>query len=366
MTLELARRFVNGQWVYTAENENGGSQLVITSPLDLPGCVAWYDASQLVGLNDGDPVALWPDLSTSGFDATSDEEAEQPVYKTNVQNGLPVVRFTLSGPDTFSITDVDQGTQTFTIAGSHEAAFQPTNGFVVSGSTGNDGFYTVVSATETGGNTEIVTVQALPDATVDGSMTPIFPAPQYLDVPGAGAILQDKPGGTVGAVGISNGSVPQNSGALFWISDGGGNHISRLTTFLPISGSAEIGSGANDDTIDGNLILAPVFTNTPPQTVSDIFSGVVVAYDFAGQRSPAGVGMLSCAPAVQAVCADPDELTSGNTPDTPSDDVCLGSTTIAHHGIDGDIGEIAVYDRYLSRSEQAQLLAYLTAKWATF
>ncbi len=47
----------------------------------------------------------------------------------------------------------------------------PTGGlFKISGSTGNDGIYTVVSASEVGGNTNIIVAESIPDATVNGSL----------------------------------------------------------------------------------------------------------------------------------------------------------------------------------------------------
>ena len=44
------------------------------------------------GLNDGDPVTTWKDSSTNGNDASQTGTA-RPIFKTNVLNGKPVVRF---------------------------------------------------------------------------------------------------------------------------------------------------------------------------------------------------------------------------------------------------------------------------------
>jgi hypothetical protein len=63
------------------------------SPLDIPGLVLWLDASQIVGLNDGDPVATWSDLSGNGNDATQGTASQQPTYQTGEINGLPAVQF---------------------------------------------------------------------------------------------------------------------------------------------------------------------------------------------------------------------------------------------------------------------------------
>lgn len=62
---------------------------------------------------------------------------------------------------------VNQGTKTFTISNSNRpgATVIPGSTFSITGSTGNDGTYTVASATPT----EVTTVEAIPDATADGT-----------------------------------------------------------------------------------------------------------------------------------------------------------------------------------------------------
>jgi hypothetical protein len=57
----------------------------------VPGLVAWYDASALT-LADGAPVPSWRNLAGQGNDLVP-VVAGAPNYKTNVQNGLGVVRF---------------------------------------------------------------------------------------------------------------------------------------------------------------------------------------------------------------------------------------------------------------------------------
>jgi hypothetical protein len=61
------------------------------TPLDIPGCVLWLDATQIVGLIDGDPVGTWTDFSLNNHHATAEGDA-RPIYKTNIVNGLPVIR----------------------------------------------------------------------------------------------------------------------------------------------------------------------------------------------------------------------------------------------------------------------------------
>lgn len=66
---------------------------IIRSPLGIADCALWLDASQLVGLGDGDAVTTWPDLSGNGYSPAQDGAVDVPVYKTNIVNGLPIVRF---------------------------------------------------------------------------------------------------------------------------------------------------------------------------------------------------------------------------------------------------------------------------------
>jgi len=63
------------------------------SPLDISGLQLWLDASQIAGLNDGDAVGTWSDLSGTGNNATQATASKKPTFKTNQINGRPVVRF---------------------------------------------------------------------------------------------------------------------------------------------------------------------------------------------------------------------------------------------------------------------------------
>lgn len=61
-------------------------------PSQIPGLQLWLDASQIVGLNDGDAVGTWNDLSGNGNDATQGTASKQPTFQTNEQNGKPGVQ----------------------------------------------------------------------------------------------------------------------------------------------------------------------------------------------------------------------------------------------------------------------------------
>lgn len=69
-----------------------------------------------------------------------------------------------TAPNYFHITDLDQGTKTFTVTGDASAL---TGSIEVVGSTANDGTYTVVSTSGTG-PTDIIVTEAIPSATADG------------------------------------------------------------------------------------------------------------------------------------------------------------------------------------------------------
>jgi len=66
----------------------------------LNGLVIWFKANAIAGHNDGDTLATWSDSSPNGFDGTG-SGATNPVYKTSIINGLPVVRF--SGGNGFQL-----------------------------------------------------------------------------------------------------------------------------------------------------------------------------------------------------------------------------------------------------------------------
>ena len=55
--------------------------------------MVWLRADAITGLNDTDPVATWPDSSGNSNDATQGTAADRPLYRTNIVNGLPIVRF---------------------------------------------------------------------------------------------------------------------------------------------------------------------------------------------------------------------------------------------------------------------------------
>lgn len=57
------------------------------------GFVAWFKADTIAGLADGDPVTVWEDAGPNNNDAAQTNASFRPIYKVNVVNGKPVVRF---------------------------------------------------------------------------------------------------------------------------------------------------------------------------------------------------------------------------------------------------------------------------------
>lgn len=60
------------------------------------------------GLADGDLVTTWPDGSGNGHDATQIGSA-RPIFKINIVNGKPVVRYTSTGGSTMNLASLISG-----------------------------------------------------------------------------------------------------------------------------------------------------------------------------------------------------------------------------------------------------------------
>lgn len=89
------------QYINLGIHESSGS----FSPTDISGLKLWLKADAITGKSDGDTVSTWSDSSGLGNDATA---GTAPIYKTNIINGLPVVRFSSSILDTPSISWTNQ------------------------------------------------------------------------------------------------------------------------------------------------------------------------------------------------------------------------------------------------------------------
>lgn len=62
-------------------------------PSDIPGLVLWLPADQIQGIASGTSLSNWTDSSASASHAVQASGVSQPVFVTNVQNGLSAVSF---------------------------------------------------------------------------------------------------------------------------------------------------------------------------------------------------------------------------------------------------------------------------------
>ncbi len=63
------------------------------APSQIAGLKIWLAADAIDGVSDGDSVSVWRDLSGSGSSAYPYAYSKRPIYKTNIVNSRPVVRF---------------------------------------------------------------------------------------------------------------------------------------------------------------------------------------------------------------------------------------------------------------------------------
>lgn len=62
-------------------------------PSDISSLKLWVKADQITGHVDGDAIGTWSDQSGGGYDFTQASGGNKPIYKTNILNGQPVLRF---------------------------------------------------------------------------------------------------------------------------------------------------------------------------------------------------------------------------------------------------------------------------------
>ncbi|MCF7675043.1 MAG: Ig-like domain repeat protein, partial [Akkermansiaceae bacterium] len=83
-----------------------GASPASAAPPVTAGLKLHLDASALTGLNDGDTVTTWTDVSGSGNNATATAGGSAATYETNELNGLPVVRFNANNNTNFDFTRI--------------------------------------------------------------------------------------------------------------------------------------------------------------------------------------------------------------------------------------------------------------------
>jgi hypothetical protein len=86
----------------------------VAVPTDIAGLETWLRADAITGKVDGDPLSQWDDSSGNANHAAQVTGANQPLYKTGILNGLPVVRF--DGTDDFmTVAGITNNTATRTL-----------------------------------------------------------------------------------------------------------------------------------------------------------------------------------------------------------------------------------------------------------
>ncbi len=74
-----------------------------TNAFSTTGLVEWLKVDSITGLSDGASVATLTDSSGSGNSVTQATGTKQPIYKTNILNGKPVLRFTAANSQTMTV-----------------------------------------------------------------------------------------------------------------------------------------------------------------------------------------------------------------------------------------------------------------------
>lgn len=109
------------------------------TPDQTSGLKGWWKADSL-SLTDGASVTSWTDSSGGGLTVSQGTSGNQPIYKTNILNGLPIVRFDGTNDYLSSGSDISQS-QPFTIFGVGKPGTSGTGAFQdIIGGSGNVSF----------------------------------------------------------------------------------------------------------------------------------------------------------------------------------------------------------------------------------
>ncbi len=66
--------------------------------------LCWYNAGDIDGLSDGDPLSSWPDSTGQCLPLTQTDASSMPTYETGVVNSEPVVRFTSGSEQLYALS----------------------------------------------------------------------------------------------------------------------------------------------------------------------------------------------------------------------------------------------------------------------
>lgn len=97
------------------------------SPLDIPGLQLWLDANQITGLNDGDSVETWDDISGNARNAIQGIVSKRPLYKTGVYGSSPALLFD-GVDDALGLTNYQPGNTYTMVAVFSGTAIRPVGG----------------------------------------------------------------------------------------------------------------------------------------------------------------------------------------------------------------------------------------------
>lgn len=116
----------------------GAVEIVQRAPLGvalLPtaNLIEHLDADAISGLNDGDGIATW--TATVGTNATQATVIKRPIYKTGIQNGLPIVR-TDGISDSMQLTGLTQASGSLTFIAAINPAATGTQKYLFDTQTG--------------------------------------------------------------------------------------------------------------------------------------------------------------------------------------------------------------------------------------
>lgn len=147
---------VSGGSLYAGNLDNGLS--LMTNGADI------FQAVERVAIQEAYQKSYFCDSYSSGYRVLNHSTDTVSSWEATA-GSLPVN----SQGTTYAITGVNQGTKTFTVA-EDLSSWVDGEYFIITGSTGNDGAYTV-SAVAGAGPTNLTVDQTIPDANVDGYIT---------------------------------------------------------------------------------------------------------------------------------------------------------------------------------------------------
>jgi hypothetical protein len=91
-----------------------GHSLVTFNPKNIPGIRLWLDAANVFnGSNPANNTALssWSDLSGVSGNATQATSGKRPVFRENIQNGLPAIEFDSANSQCLQVASLAVGSQ---------------------------------------------------------------------------------------------------------------------------------------------------------------------------------------------------------------------------------------------------------------